>query len=105
MVTFKDSKKNDILEKLKKIIDPELGINIVDLGLIYNVRADDDGSVKIDMTLTAKGCPISNVIKYEVEEAVKGVRGVGNVVVNFVWEPKWTSAMIQSDALKRLNTH
>lgn len=105
MVAFKDNKENDILEKLKKIVDPELEINIVDLGLVYKVDADDDGNVKIDMTLTAKGCPISDVIKYEVEEAAKSVQGVGNVVVNFVWEPKWSSSMIKSDALKRLNTH
>jgi metal-sulfur cluster biosynthetic enzyme len=97
--------ENDVLEKLRSIIDPELEVNIVDLGLIYKINLNENGGVGLDMTLTAKGCPISNVIKYEVEEALKNIQGVNDVTVNFVWEPEWNPSMIKSDALKRLKTH
>lgn len=102
MVTIKE---NDILEKLRDIVDPELEVNIVDLGLIYKVDIDDNGNVRLDMTLTAKGCPISNVIQYEVEEALKSISGVNDVSVNFVWEPSWNPSMIKSDALKKLKKY
>jgi len=97
--------ENDILEKLRSIIDPELEVNIVDLGLVYKINLDGNGNIVLDMTLTAKGCPISNVIKYEVEEALKSIPGVNAVTVNFVWEPEWNPAMIKSDVLKRLKSH
>ncbi|MCL4542672.1 MAG: iron-sulfur cluster assembly protein [Deltaproteobacteria bacterium] len=93
-------KENDILEKLKGIVDPELGVNIVDLGLVYKVNIDEKGNVGLDMTLTAKGCPISGVIKYEVEEALKSISGVNDVSVNFVWEPEWNPSMIKEGVLK-----
>ncbi|MCL4428055.1 MAG: iron-sulfur cluster assembly protein [Deltaproteobacteria bacterium] len=97
--------EDDVLEKLKNIIDPELEVNIVDLGLVYKINLNENGNIVLDMTLTAKGCPISNVIKYEVEEALKSIPGVNGVKVNFVWEPEWNPSMIKSDALKRLKTH
>ena len=97
--------EKDVLEKLKGIIDPELEVNIVDLGLVYKIDLNQNGSVSLDMTLTAKGCPISGVIKYEVEEAVKSIPGVNGVKVNLVWEPEWNPSMIKTDALKRLKTH
>lgn len=97
--------KNDILEKLRGIIDPELEVNIVDLGLVYKINFNENGNVTLDMTLTAKGCPIADVIKYEVEEALKSIPGIKGVTVNFVWEPEWNPNMIKSDALKRLKSH
>ncbi|MHB1661782.1 MAG: metal-sulfur cluster assembly factor [bacterium] len=97
--------ESDILEKLRGIIDPELEVNIVDLGLVYKIIFNEDGNVSLDMTLTAKGCPIADVIKYEVEEALKGIPGIKSVTVNFVWEPEWNSAMIKEGALKRLKSH
>ena len=64
--------KNDILENLKQIIDPELEVNIVDLGLIYDIKIDEQNKkAAVFMTLTSKGCPLSNVIKFEVEESLK----------------------------------
>ncbi len=96
--------ENDVLEKLKGIIDPELEVNIVDLGLVYKINLNENAAVRLDMTLTAKGCPISSVIKYEVEEALKSIPGVKAVTVNFVWEPEWNPSMIKSEALKRLKT-
>ncbi len=93
-----------MFERLKTVTDPELGVNIVDLGLVYKVNLNENGKVNLDMTLTARGCPISNVIKYEVEEALKGVPGVNGVTVNFVWEPEWNTSMIKPDALKKLKS-
>ncbi len=97
--------ENDVIEKLRNIIDPELEVNIVDLGLVYKINLNENGGVVLDMTLTAKGCPISNVIKYEVEEALKSIPGINGVTVNFVWEPEWNPSMIKSEALKRLKTY
>ena len=97
--------EDDVLKKLRNIIDPELEVNIVDLGLVYKINLNGNGNVALDMTLTAKGCPISGVIKYEVEEALKSIPGVKDVAVNFVWEPEWNTSMIKSEALKMLKTH
>ena len=94
--------ENEVLEKLKSIKDPEMGINIVDLGLVYKVHSHEGGKVTVDMTLTGKGCPISDVIKYEIEEALKDIPGVREAAVNFVWEPEWNYSMISPAGLEIL---
>lgn len=78
------------MERLGEVEDPELGIDIVNLGLVYGVDIDDDGNVKITMTLTAMGCPLAGTINDQVTEAVKKVDGVRDVEVNIVWNPPWT---------------
>ncbi len=98
--------KNDILENLKQIIDPELEVNIVDLGLIYNIKIDEQNKkAAVFMTLTSKGCPLSNVIKFEVEESLKKLEGIENAEVNIVWEPEWNYSMIKPEILKKLRKH
>ncbi|WP_419179855.1 metal-sulfur cluster assembly factor [Polycladomyces zharkentensis] len=82
--------KEEIMERLGEVEDPELGIDIVNLGLVYGVDIDDDGNVKITMTLTAMGCPLAGTINDQVTEAVKKVDGVRDVEVNIVWNPPWT---------------
>ncbi|WP_435873880.1 metal-sulfur cluster assembly factor [Polycladomyces subterraneus] len=82
--------KEEIMERLGEVEDPELGIDIVNLGLVYGVDIDDDGNVKITMTLTAMGCPLAGTINGQVTEAVKKVDGVRDVEVNIVWNPPWT---------------
>ncbi|WP_420830191.1 metal-sulfur cluster assembly factor [Polycladomyces abyssicola] len=82
--------KEEIMERLGEVEDPELGIDIVNLGLVYGVDIDDDGNVKITMTLTAMGCPLAGTINSQVTEAVKKVDGVRDVEVNIVWNPPWT---------------
>ncbi len=81
--------KERILKALKNVYDPEIPINIVDLGLIYDVIVKD-GHVKIRMTLTAPGCPIYAFLQQLVESAVMEVEGVEDVEVEFVWDPPWT---------------
>ncbi len=82
--------KEHVLEQLKTIIDPELNINIVDLGLIYDVAiTGESGKVEITMTLTTPGCPLSMVFEEWIPEAVKKIEGVKEVSINLVWEPPW----------------
>lgn len=82
--------KEQILEELKKVIDPELNINIVDLGLIYDVQiVQESGEVEITMTLTTPGCPLSMVFEEWVPAAARNIKEVKDVKINLVWEPAW----------------
>ncbi|HSX40902.1 MAG TPA: metal-sulfur cluster assembly factor [Candidatus Saccharimonadales bacterium] len=95
--------KEQILEALKAVIDPELNINIVDLGLIYDVAIDEKkGHVDITMTLTSPGCPLSIVFEEWVPAAAKKVAGVKTVMINLVWEPPWDPDKISDDAKENL---
>ena len=82
--------RNDIVNQLSTVIDPELGIDLVNLGLIYNIDLDDHGICLIEMTLTTIGCPIADYLVQRVKVAVKQVDEVRNVDVQFVWEPAWS---------------
>ena len=77
----------DIEEALKDVVDPELGINVVDLGLIYGLNLEDDGSLTIDMTLTSAACPLTDVIEDQTDTALEGL--VERFVINWVWMPPW----------------
>ena len=78
-----------VLDALHEVIDPELGYNIVDLGLIYSLEVDD-GMVAITMTMTTPGCPAQDYILSGVYERSRSLRGVSNVDINLVWEPRWS---------------
>jgi metal-sulfur cluster biosynthetic enzyme len=91
---------NDITEDsvrlaLRKVKDPELNLNIVDLGLIYNVVVDEGNKVIVDMSLTSPGCPAGPQIMTDVERTIQALPGVGKVVINLVWEPYWTPERIE----------
>ena len=86
----KQSIKDDIVQQLATVIDPELHIDIVNLGLVYTIDLDNDGICLIEMTLTTMGCPLTNVLADMVVKAVREVPEVKNVDVEFVWEPAWT---------------
>ena len=79
---------------LRRVKDPELNLNIVDLGLVYDVKVDD-GKVSIDMSLTSPGCPSGPEIMTGAEETVKGIDGVRDVIVNLIWDPMWTPERIE----------
>ncbi|MDT2814786.1 metal-sulfur cluster assembly factor [Vagococcus carniphilus] len=83
--------KDDILSTLETVIDPELGIDIVNLGLIYEVNLDDTGYCEVKMTLTTMGCPLADVITEQIHEAIKEVDEVKKVEVKLVWYPAWTT--------------
>ena len=83
--------KTAILDALGTVIDPELRIDIVNLGLIYNIAYDGETEVvTVDMTLTTMGCPLVAVLEDMIKTALRGVDGVSDAVVNLVWEPAWT---------------
>jgi len=87
-----------IVEALKSVYDPEIPVNIHDLGLIYEIERFDDGTVKIEMTLTAPGCPVAGILPKQVADAVAAVEGVGEVEVNLVWSPIWHPGLMSEEA-------
>ncbi len=87
-----------VVDALKTIYDPEIPVNIYDLGLIYNVSIDDERVVTIDMTLTAPGCPVAQTFPGVVENAVRSVEGVKDSIVELVWDPPWDQDMMSEEA-------
>ncbi len=85
----KDALEQRVIDALKQIYDPEIPVNIYDLGLIYKVDIDDKGVVAVEMTLTTPGCPVAQTFPGEVENAVRAVEGVSAASVDLVWEPPW----------------
>ncbi|MEP7763261.1 metal-sulfur cluster assembly factor [Sanguibacter sp. 25GB23B1] len=90
----------DIEEALRDVIDPELGINVVDLGLIYGVLVDQDNHAVIDMTLTSAACPLTDVIEEQAGQALDGV--VDGYRINWVWMPPWGPEKITQDGKDQL---
>lgn len=88
----------DVIAALKTVHDPEIPVNIHDLGLIYGLELFDDGSVRIEMTLTAPACPVAGEFPGMVAQAVAAVPGVGEVEVRLVWEPQWTPERMSEEA-------
>ena len=80
-----------VIDALKQVFDPEIPVNIYDLGLIYDVKIDDNCFVHIQMTLTSPGCPVAQTFPGTVETAVNHVEGVSDCAVELVWEPPWSS--------------
>ena len=89
---------DELIKALKTIYDPEIPVNIYDLGLIYKVEQDEAGAVAIDMTLTAPGCPVAGTFPGQVAEALAALEGVGVVSVTLVWDPPWTKEKMSEDA-------
>ncbi|GGE43905.1 DNA methyltransferase [Pullulanibacillus camelliae] len=87
-----------VLQALKTVIDPELGINIVDLGLIYGIDVDFDRNVKVTMTLTTPGCPLHSSIESGVLGVLQKLDGIGRSDVDIVWEPRWSPENMSKDA-------
>jgi FeS assembly SUF system protein len=85
-----DSVEGKVVHALRQVFDPEIPVNIYDLGLIYGIDIDDDNNVAIQMTLTAPGCPVAQTFPGTVENAVKAVEGVNDAKVELVWEPPWS---------------
>lgn len=87
-----------IVEMLKTVYDPEIPVNIYDLGLIYEVEVDDNKNVTITMTLTAPNCPAADFILEDVRYKVESIKDVNNVIVNLTFEPQWTKEMLSEEA-------
>ncbi|MBQ8481560.1 MAG: DUF59 domain-containing protein [Alphaproteobacteria bacterium] len=92
------AKMFDIVEAVKTVSDPEIPINVYDMGLIYKIDQQDNGDLNIDMTLTAPTCPIAGVLPQQVADAAAAVKGVGKVEVKLIWEPAWTPDKMTEEA-------
>lgn len=92
----------EVREALKVVRDPEIPVNVVDLGLIYGVDVKEDGVVDIDMTLTSMGCPVQDMIQADAELAAMKVEGVRRVNVEFVWSPPWSTDKMTEDGKKQM---
>jgi metal-sulfur cluster biosynthetic enzyme len=90
----------DVTEAMKDVVDPELGINVVDLGLVYGVHVDEDTNAVIDMTLTSAACPLTDVIEDQTNSALEGM--VNDVLINWVWMPPWGPDKITDDGREQL---
>ena len=95
--------KEKIIGEIKKIYDPEIPVNIYDLGLIYDVKVDDDNNVDVKMTLTTPNCPVAESLPMEVENTVKEVKDVKKVNLELVWDPPWDKSMITEAGKLELN--
>ena len=94
--------ERDIIMALRQVYDPEIPVNVYDLGLIYEVKVDDDHNVSIQMTLTAPNCPMAEYVVEQVRAAVADVPGVLSVNVELVWEPIWDRSRMSEEALVEL---
>ena len=90
--------KNEIIEAMKTVYDPEIPVSIYELGLIYEVDVDTDGSANIRMTLTSPGCPVAGTLPGEVESKARAESGATDVEVEVVWDPTWTMDMMSDGA-------
>ncbi len=82
--------EGQVIERIKTVFDPEIPVDIYELGLIYNIDVRDDGVVRVEMTLTSPMCPVADHIPVEVKEKVMAIEGVEDVIVDLVWEPPWS---------------
>ena len=95
--------KEKIITEVKKIYDPEIPVNIYELGLIYDIIIEKDNNVKINMTLTSPNCPVAESLPKEVKDSIMTVKEVKNVDINLVWEPPWDKSMMTESAKLELN--
>jgi FeS assembly SUF system protein len=94
--------ENTIVQVLKTIYDPEIPVNIYDLGLIYEIRITDDREIRIRMTLTSPNCPVAESLPVEVKEKVSGIEKIKDVQVEIVFDPPWSREMLSEEALLEL---
>jgi len=95
--------KNKVIERIKTIFDPEIPVNIYELGLIYKIEIDENKKVSVDMTLTSPNCPVAESLPNQVKDCIMKVEGVSDVNLNLVWEPPWTKDKMSEAAKLELN--
>ncbi len=97
--------KEQVYDAIKTVIDPEVGFNVVDMGLIYDVNIDEKNNVHIKMTLSTRGCPLHQMMQQWVKEAVEKLPDVGEVSVEIVWDPPWNITMASEEVKKALGAN
>ena len=95
--------KNKVIEEIKKIYDPEIPVNIYELGLIYKIEVDEKNKVNVDMTLTSPNCPVAESLPKQVKDTIMKIEGVSDVNLNLVWEPPWNKDRMSEAAKLELN--
>ena len=95
--------KNKVIEEVKKIYDPEIPVNIYELGLIYKIEVDEKNKVNVDMTLTSPNCPVAESLPKQVKENIMNIDGISDVNLNLVWEPPWDKDKMSEAAKLELN--
>ncbi|MFP3278325.1 MAG: metal-sulfur cluster assembly factor [Candidatus Micrarchaeota archaeon] len=92
----------EVVDKLKECVDPEVGVNIVDLGLIYGIQIDENNNIKLKMTMTSPMCPVASIILADAQLRLENIPDVGKVEIELVWEPLWSPDMISQDVKQKL---
>ncbi|MCI1985493.1 MAG: metal-sulfur cluster assembly factor [Lactobacillus sp.] len=100
-----DKMKGEILEALETVIDPELGIDLINLGLIYGVDLDENGHCDVEMTLTTMGCPLTDILDEDIHRALLGIDGIKSVDIHLVWYPAWGPERMSRYAKMALGIH
>ena len=95
--------KEKVIEEIKKIYDPEIPVNIYELGLIYEIKVEKDNNVKVKMTLTTPNCPVAESLPKEVKDSIMQVKEVNDVDLELVWDPPWDKSMMSEAAKLELN--
>ena len=90
--------KDQVINELKKVMDPEIPVNLYDLGLIYKIDIDNKNNILIDMTLTNPNCPVAGSLPGNVGSAIEQIRGISSIKISLIWEPKWDKSMMSEDA-------
>jgi FeS assembly SUF system protein len=94
--------QEQVIDVLRNVYDPEIPVNIYELGMVYNIDIDASGAVAIRMTLTSPGCPVVGSLPAEVEDRVRSIEGVTSAMVDLVWDPPWTPEMMSEAAKLQL---
>ena len=95
--------KDKVIAEIKKIYDPEIPVNIYELGLIYEIKVDEKNNVKINMTLTSPNCPVAESLPKEVKDSIMEIKDVNKVDLDLVWDPPWDKSMMSESAKLELN--
>ena len=95
--------KNKVVSEIKKIYDPEIPVNIYELGLIYDISVKNEKDVTVKMTLTSPNCPVAESLPKEVKDSIIAIEGVGKVDLDLVWDPPWDKSMMSEAAKLELN--
>ena len=95
--------KNKVISEIKKIYDPEIPVNIYELGLIYDISVKNEKDVMVKMTLTSPNCPVAESLPKEVKDSIIAIKGVGKVDLDLVWDPPWDKSMMSEAAKLELN--
>ena len=95
--------KDQIITEIKKIYDPEIPVNIYELGLIYDIKVENKNTAKVKMTLTSPNCPVAESLPKEVKDSIMQVEGIDKVDLDLVWDPPWDKTMLSESAKLELN--